>query len=59
MRFIKNFLINLGILLLILLVLLVLFPQMRQVLQAYWTILGPVGILVILVAALPQVRKRR
>lgn len=58
MRFLKDFLRNLGLLLVIGLVLYVLFPDiMRQVFQIYGALFGPVVILIIIVAALP--RKRR
>jgi hypothetical protein len=58
MRFLKDFLRNLGLLLVIGLILYVLFPyMMRQVFQLYGALFGPVVILIIIVAALP--RKRR
>jgi hypothetical protein len=58
MRFLKDFLRNLGLLLVIGLILYALFPDMmRQVFQIYGALFGPVVILIIIVAALP--RKRR
>jgi hypothetical protein len=58
MEFLKGFLRNLGLLLIIGLVLFVLFPEiMKQIFQLYGALLGPVAIFVVIVAALP--RKKR
>ena len=58
MEFLKGFLRNLGLLLIIGLVLYVLFPDMmKQIFQLYGALLGPITIIVIIVAALP--RKKR
>jgi hypothetical protein len=58
MQFIKNFLRNLALLIVISLLLLVLFPDMmRQVFQLYGALFGPIAIIIIMFAALP--RKRR
>jgi hypothetical protein len=58
MEFLKGFLRNLGVLLIIGLVLFVLFPDMmKQVFQLYGELLGPVAIIVVIVAAIP--RKKR
>jgi hypothetical protein len=57
MRFIKNFLINLAILLGAILVLYLIYPAMMgQIIKAYGMLFGPVGILAIIVFALPRRR---
>ena len=58
MEFLKSFLINLGLLLIIGLILFILYPDMiKQIIQLYGALLGPVAIIVVIVAALP--RKKR
>ena len=55
MEFLKGFLRNLGVLLIIGIVLYVLFPDMlKQIFQLYGALLGPVAIIVVIVAALPR-----
>ncbi len=57
--FIKDFLRNLGLLILIGIILMIAFPdQMRQVFQLYGALFGPaIVILLIIVAALPRRRR--
>ncbi len=60
MDFLKGFLRNLGLLLIIGLILFILFPDMmKQIFQLYGTLLGPVAIVVIIVAALPRKKRRK
>lgn len=60
MSFLKGFLRNIGLLLLIGLGLLILFPgYMQQVFQLYPALFGPVVILLIVVAALPRKKRRK
>jgi hypothetical protein len=55
MEFLKGFFRNLGLLLIIGLVLFVLFPEiMKQIFQLYGVLLGPIAIIVVIVAALPR-----
>jgi hypothetical protein len=57
-EFLKDFLRNLGLLLIIGLVLFVLFPDMmKQIFHLYGALFGPVAIIIVIVAALP--RKKR
>jgi hypothetical protein len=58
MLFIKDFLRNLALLIIISLLLLILFPGiMVQIFQLYGAIFGPLAIIIVLFSALP--RKRR
>lgn len=60
MQFFKDLLRNLGLLLIIVLALYVLFPgTMRQVLEVYGGLFGPLAILVFIIAALPRRRRGR
>lgn len=60
MSFLKNFLRNLCILIAIGLAMLILFPDlMGQVFQLFGALFGPVVILLLIVAALPNRRKNR
>ncbi|MEW5868516.1 MAG: hypothetical protein AB1894_04520 [Chloroflexota bacterium] len=59
-QFIKDFIRNLVILAILGIVLFVLFPDiMRQVFELYSALLGPIAILVVVVAALPQKKRKR
>ncbi len=58
MRFLKAFLFNLGLLALAGILLLILFPDfMSQVYKLFGVMLGPVAILIVIVAALPRRRR--
>ena len=60
MQFLKDFIRNLVLLLIIGLVLFIAFPgMMNQVFQLYAALLGPVVILIVIVAALPRKRRKR
>lgn len=60
MQFVKDFLKNLAILVVIGVVLFILFPDMmRQVLELYGALLGPIAIIVLIVAALPRKKSRQ
>ena len=60
MQSLKGFLRNLGALLIIGLVLFVLFPDMiKQVFHLYGALLGPLFILMLIIAALPRKRRNR
>ena len=59
MQFLKNFLKNLGFLLVIGIVLFFVAPDMmRQVFGAFGQLFGPLAIIMIIVAALPSRRKK-
>lgn len=59
MRFFKAFLFNLGLVLVFGLVLYMIFPEhVSDIAEAWGAILGPAGILVIVVFALPRKRQR-
>jgi hypothetical protein len=59
MQFLKDFLRNLVLLLIIGLVLFILFPDMmNQVFQLYAVLLGPIAILIMIVAALPRKKRK-
>ena len=59
MRLLMDFLRNLVLLIIIGLVLLFLFPDtMKQVIQIYGALLGPVAILVLIAAALPRKKRK-
>jgi preprotein translocase subunit SecY len=58
MRFIKNFIINLAIIGAAILVLYLIYPYwMGRIIEAYGVLLGPAGILAIIVFALPRRRR--
>ena len=58
MEFLKGFLRNLGLLLIIGLALFILFPDMmKQIIRLYGPVFGLVAIIIVIVAALP--RKKR
>jgi peptidoglycan/LPS O-acetylase OafA/YrhL len=60
MQFIKDFIRNLMLLVVIGIVLYMLFPDMmRQIFKLYGALLGPVAIVVLVVAALPRKHSRR
>jgi hypothetical protein len=60
MDFLKGFLRNLALLAVLGFIIYLIEPDMvRQVTEAYWMILGPVGIILVIVAAIPQKRKAR
>jgi uncharacterized membrane protein YccC len=60
MQFLKDFLRNLVLLLIIGLVLFIIFPDMmNQVFQLYAAFLGPIAILILIVAALPRRKRKR
>jgi hypothetical protein len=60
MRFLLDFLTNLGLLFVIGLALLFLFPDMmKTIFQMYGALFGPVLILIIIVMALPRKRRNR
>lgn len=60
MDFLKSFVRNLALLILIGIILLVLFPDiMRQVFGLYGALFGPLAILILIVAALPKRNKKR
>ena len=60
MQFIKDLLRNLALLLLIALVLFVIFPDiMRQIVQLYGLLFGPVILLLLVAFALPRRRSGR
>ena len=60
MTFLKDFLINLALLVGLGVVLLLVFPDMmKQVYEALGLILGPIAILFVIVIALPQKRRNR
>ena len=59
MQFLKNFLKNLGFLVVIGIVLFFVAPDMmRQVFDAFGQLFGPLAIIMIIVAALPSRRKK-
>jgi hypothetical protein len=59
MQFLKDFLRNLVLLLIIGLVLFIIFPDtMNQAFQLYAALLGPIAILIVVIGALPR-RKRK
>ena len=59
MQFLKNFLKNLGFLLVIGIVLFFVAPNMmRQVFDAFGQLFGPLAIIMIIVAALPSKRTK-
>ena len=58
LQFLRDFLRNLGLLVVLGVFLLVVYPDMtRQVFELYGALFGPIAILLVVVAALP--RKRR
>jgi hypothetical protein len=60
MAFLKGFLRNLVSLAGLGLIIYLIEPGMvKSVFEAYWMILGPIGILLIIVAAIPQKRRKR
>ena len=60
MEFLKGFLRNLGLLLIIGMILFILFPDMmKQIFQLYGALLGPIAIIVVIVAALPRKKRRK
>jgi hypothetical protein len=60
MEFFKNLLRNLLILVAIGVVVYLLYPEvMGQVFQTYWTLWGPLAIVILVVAALPKRSRRR
>ena len=60
MEFLKNWLKNLGLLLIIGIILFLMFPaMMKQVFEAYGMIFGPLIFVMILVYSLPRKGKRR
>jgi hypothetical protein len=61
MRFIKRFLRNLGVLIVLSIALLVLFPDlMRQIYQFYILLFGPgLCVLLLVASALPRWKRRR
>lgn len=60
MEFLKNFFINLAVLIGIGILLFALFPDvMRQVFEVYSALFGPIAILFLIVAALPRRRRGR
>lgn len=59
MKFLKGFLRNLGLLLVIGMFLYILFPDMmKQIFQLYGALLGPVAIVAVIVTALPRKKGR-
>jgi len=59
MQFVKRFLLNLALLVVIGIVLFILFPDMmRQIFQLYGLLFGPLALVILVVAALPR-RSRR
>ena len=59
MTFLKNFLRNLILIAVLGLVIYLVAPDMViGVAEAYWTILGPIGLLLIVVFAIPNKRKK-
>jgi Mg2+/citrate symporter len=60
MEFLKNFFINLAVLIGIGIVLFVLYPDvMRQMLEVYSALFGPIAMLILIVAALPRRKRSR
>jgi len=60
MEYLKVFLRNLGLLVLIGVVLLILLPaQMTDIYKLYGAIFGPVAILIVIVTALPNRRSKK
>jgi hypothetical protein len=60
MAFLKYFFRNLALLAVLVLVIYLIEPEMvGGAFQNYWQILGPVGLLIIIVAAIPKRRSRR
>ena len=60
MQFLKDFLKNLTLLIVISVVLLILFPDMmRQVFQLYGALFGPLAIILVMVIALPRKRRHK
>lgn len=59
MQYIKNFIINLLILISLGVVLFIIFPDLtKQVFQLYGMLFGPIAILLLIVAALPRKKRR-
>lgn len=59
MKFLSDFLFNIGLLILGGIILLVLFPkEMGDVYQVAWTLFGPIILVVLLINALPGRRRR-
>ena len=60
MGFLKRFLRNLIFFAVVGIVIYVIEPEMaKNVIEAYWQILGPIGLLLIIVGAIPQKCRRR
>ena len=60
MQFIKDFAINLIVLIGIGVAVLILFPDLtKQVFQLYGMLFGPIAILMLIVVALPRKKRRR
>lgn len=60
MDFLKGFLRNLALIVGLGLVIYLMYPDVvKQVLEAYWLILGPIAILFVIGAALPKRRPKK
>ena len=60
MDFLKGFLRNIALLAVIGLILYLIEPAMvRQVIEAYWLIFGPIAILLVIVFAIPRTKGRK
>ena len=60
MDFLKRFLKNLALILGLGLIIYLMYPDVvKQVLEAYWLILGPIAILFVIGAALPKRQTRK
>ena len=60
MVFLKGFLRNLALLTVIGIILYLIEPGMvRQVIEAYWLILGPIAIFMVIVFAIPRTKGRK
>jgi hypothetical protein len=60
MGFLRRFLRNLIFFAVVGIIIYLMEPEMvKNVVDAYWQILGPIGLLLIIVGAIPQKRRRR
>ncbi|QRN82838.1 hypothetical protein JR338_10500 [Chloroflexota bacterium] len=60
MDFLKGFLKNLLLIFVLFLVVYFMYPEVvKQMLEAYWLILGPMALIFVIVAALPKKRTKR
>jgi len=58
MKFLRKLVINLILIVVLFLVVYIIYPDiMGQVFQTYWMLFGPIGLLLLVVTALPRSRR--